>query len=191
MTSSVKIAAILIALTAASCGKQCLAASATPSDRAALTLAVDQLCHWSGMTRRSDLSKIERLSADARWRYTAEADLVVDGKPKHYRLGFDAAFRVMHFTSGYPAAGQTLGEDTLKDRRLRRMCVQAVARLNKGLGWKSAVGPYIQRVGSGFLVTFETVTAEEQKRAKYEFLDPYVSFVVTPKGTVFGGFWGA
>ena len=141
--------------------------------------------------RRSDLSKVERLPADARWRYTAETDLIVDGKRKHYRLGFDATFRVMHFTSGFPAADAMLGEDTLKDGRHRRMCVQAVARLNKQLGWKSAVGPYVQRLGSGFLVTFKTVTAEEQKRANYEFLDPYVSFVVTPKGTVFGGFWGA
>jgi hypothetical protein len=70
-------------------------------------------------------------------------------------------------------------------------CVQAVAELNKLLGWKYASGPYIQRVRSGFLVSFVTVTAEEQKRSNYEYLDPYVSFLVTPRGTVFGGFWGA
>ena len=97
----------------------------------------------------------------------------------------------MHFTTGYPVVDAGVGEDTLKNGRQRRVCVIAVAKLNKLLGWKYAAGPYIQRVASGFLVTFVTVTAEEQKRANYEFLDPYVSFLVTPKGTVFGGFWGA
>jgi hypothetical protein len=191
MTISVRVTVILIALMTQFGSELCLAAPATASDRASLTQAVNQLCRLSGMTRRSELSNIQRLPTDGRWRYTAEADLVVDGKTKHYKFGFDATFRVMHFTSGLPAAGCMLGEDTLKDGRLRRMCIQAVTKLNKVLRWRSAVGPYIQRIGSGFLVTFDTVTAQEQKRANYEFLDPYVSFVVTEKGTVCGGFWGA
>ena len=193
MTSAARVAAILIALAVAWCVHPCRAASAAASERAALAQAVDQLCHWSGMIRRTDLSKIERFPPSGGWRYTAEADLVVDGATKHYTLGFDARFRVMHFSPKWIAADATLGDDTLKDQRLRRMCARRAGEMKKLLGWKSVTGPYIQRIEAGFLVTFETATAEEQKKANDdgELLHPCVSFVVTPKGTVCAGFWGA
>jgi hypothetical protein len=169
----------------------CLAASITLSERASLTEAVDQLCSWSAMARQGDLREVEHFGGE--WVvYSAKSDLLVEGRRTKYVIRFDSRFRVKHFMpAGFDLSEIGLGYDTLKNSRPRRICVDAVTRFNKALGWKSVVGPYVQRVGSNYIVTFETVTAEEQKRANYEFLDPYVSFLVTPKGTVFGGFWGA
>jgi hypothetical protein len=169
----------------------CFAAPVAPADRAALTKAVDQLCSWSGMSRQRELRNIQRQKGS--WvAYIATADLRVDAQLQRYILRFDADYRVRHFMpEHFYLGGTSVGEDTLKRGQLRQRIVKPVAALKQRLGWKSSVGPYVQRVGSNFVVTYETVTAEEQKRANYEYLDPYVSFLVTPKGTVFGGFWGA
>jgi hypothetical protein len=48
----------------------------------------------------------------------------------------------------------------------------------------------MQKVGSNFVVSFETASEKEQKAASFP-LDAFVSFLITPKGTVFAGFWGA
>jgi len=191
MTLRFKRLLVLASLLAALHCNACLAASIPLSELASLTKAVDQLCSWSAMARQGDLWEVEHLGGE--WFvYSAKVDLLVEGRRIKYVIRFDSRFHVKHFMpEGFDLSSVALGYDTLRDPRLRRICIDAVARFNKALGWKSVVGPYVQRVGSNYIVTFKTVTAEEQKRANYEFLDPYVSFLVTPKGTVFGGFWGA
>lgn len=191
--TQMKIALLIAALIAASLQPICAAAPAA-AEYTALTKAVDQLCAWAGMSQAGAPRKIER-STDKRpsdVTYSAEVKLTADGTTRTYTISFDSKLHVIHFMpKGFDLGDIGLGYDTLKDSRLRQMCIRAVAKFNRALGWKSAVGPYVQRVGANFIVTFETVTAEEQKRENYAFLDPYISFLVTPKGTVFGGFRGA
>lgn len=182
---------LLIALFAAFAPLSCIAEPSTPAQGAALTNAVDQLCRWSGMLRRHDLRNPQG-QKDSDVAYIAIADFLVEGQLRKYTLRFDSKFRVRYFMPEHFYLGDTsLGVDTVKQPRLRQRIIRSAATFKRQIGWKSALGPYVQRVGSDFIVTFETVTSEQQKRANYEYLDPYVSFLVTPKGTVFGGFWGA
>jgi hypothetical protein len=88
----------------------------------------------------------------------------------------------------YDWHGHGIGFDTLKDPKTRRWAVAAVKRVNQHLGWKFAFGPEIQKIGRDVLVTYETVSREEQKRTGYSYVDPYISFLISPKGTVFAAF---
>ncbi len=67
--------------------------------------------------------------------------------------------------------------------------------LGERLRWQWVSGPLIQRVREDFVVTYITMSEEEQTAAmqgpEMVLLHPYVSFLVTPKGIVFGGFPGS
>jgi len=171
--------------------QRCVAASSDSAEKAALTKAVDQLCSLAGMTRLQALQKIESRPTNEYVRYKAEACLAADGRTSKYIIRFHSKTQVIHFMPEHFDLDISLGGDTLKDSQLRAKCLEAVAKVNRGLGWKWAVGPSIQRLGPNFIVTFETVTAAQQKKAKGAILDPYVSFVVTRRGIVIGGFWGS
>ena len=71
---------------------------------------------------------------------------------------------------------------------MREWAVAAAKKVNAHLKWKFAFGPEIQRIGRDIAVTYETVSREEQKRANYSYVDPYITFLVSPKGTLFAAF---
>lgn len=82
-----------------------------------------------------------------------------------------------------------IGEDKVKNNKTRAMCVAAVNKSNKYLRLTWYGQPAIQPVGENFMVTYLTVSPAEQKKKLY--FDPYISFLVTPKGTVYAIFFEA
>lgn len=164
--------------------------AASPPNEAQFTKAVVDLCSWTGM-RRPAKSQIQRVEPFDRGS-VLYLDLIVDGDTRAYRVSLDTEQRVTSFMPQHFNFGDVgLGYDTHKDQRARAMCLRAIYRVNDRLGWKWVSGPQMQRVGQNYVVSFETVSEEEQSESGGAFLDPYVSFLITPKGTVFGGFWGA
>jgi hypothetical protein len=171
----------------------CSSFTTTAETRHELDGAINQLCHWTGLRRLGPVTSVER------WRtndpgYNVRLQLAVDGSPRPYVVRFDSRRRLLSFEpESFDLSGvsQGLGYDTVKDRHARACSIAAVNHLNEHLRWTWYGQPAIQRVGPDFLVTYETVSAAEQRRSHYMYIDPYVSFVVTPKGTVFATFFGS
>jgi hypothetical protein len=163
-------------------------------DRAAMLRELEQLCGWTGLQRLGDL-RDARCGSEHDAGCVAKVDLAVDGKRTHYRINFcreHGRLKICNFIpENYDWHDVGLGSDTLKDRQARAYALAAVKKLNQHLQWKWVFGPEIQRVGHDIVVSYETVSPEEQKKSGYSYLDPYISFLVSPKGTVFAGFFGA
>jgi hypothetical protein len=158
--------------------------------RQMLTRSVDELCRHTGMTRVGPIGNIERLQPGSTG-YVISVHLNADGTTRPYRIPYRSenhpvAFRPDEFYLS--EAGKGLGFDTVKDTEVRSRCIAAVSRLNQHLQWTWYGPAAIQPLGENYIVTYETVSPAEQKKDLY--LDPYVTFVVTPKGTVFAVFFG-
>jgi hypothetical protein len=149
------------------------------------TRAADEMCTWTGLRRVSALRDTPT---------EFEVDLAVDGKRIHYKANVtrtNGRLKINHLMPiRFDWHDVGLGYDTLKDPEARAVAVKAVQKANAYLRWRWASRPQIQRVGRNMVVSYETVTREQQKKSGYAYLDPYVSFLVTPKGTVFGFFVG-
>ena len=180
------VALILGSLIQSPCNGQ----SVSQRERADITGAVDKLCGWTGLRRQESLEAIKRFPRDENSRFQAQIRLIVDGSVTRYLIRFDSKLNVTHFFPEHFDWGDVgLGYDTLKDTRCRGVCLAAVTRVNRLLEWRWKSAPEMQKVGNNFVVTFETASRREQETASLP-LDAYVSFLVTPKGTVFAGFWG-
>jgi hypothetical protein len=166
----------------------------TERDRAAMLSELDQLCSWTGLQRLGDF-RDPRCGTGSDEGCVARVDLAVDGQRTHYRINFcreHSRLKICNFIPDkYDWHDVGLGYDTLKDQAARAKALAAVKKLNEHLHWKWTLGPEIQRVGRDILVSYETVSHEEQKKSGYSYLDPYVSFLVSRRGTVFAGFFGA
>jgi hypothetical protein len=171
-----------------------IALSAAPAadEHRKIGATVDQFCSWNGLKRVSELRDIGNWKTRQQSGGNARFDLVVDGKRKQYRLIFFWDHGVAKIYSiepeNYDWHGHGIGFDTLKDPQTRAWAVAAAKKVNQHLHWKFAFGPEIQRIGHDIVVTYETVSREEQKRMNYSYVDPYISFLVSPKGTVFAAF---
>ena len=157
-----------------------------------LTAAVDALCEATGLRR---VSPVELAGSDRHGRHL-KATLAADKREMRYDITFEWSGKVASFMPQKFAFGDVgLGYDTLPKGPEREMCIRITRPLGERLGWKWVSGPVIQRVREDFVVTYITMSEEEQTAAmqgpKMVFLHPYVSFLVTPKGSVFGGFHGS
>lgn len=159
-------------------------------DLATLTRTIDQLCSWTGMMRSSPILKVER------WRtekpgYNVAVRLAVEGAVKQYLIRFDSERTLLSFTPVGQNLGHTsLGADSVRDPAARDACIAAIAKLNKNLRWIWYGSAAIQRVGLNFIVTYASVSDKDLKKPNVIYIDPMVSFLVTPRGTVFSAFWG-
>jgi hypothetical protein len=180
MTARLPALFVLLGILAMSCR-----AASSESELVEVTRATDEMCNWTGLRRVSSVRDTPTEFA---------VDLAVDGKPTHYKAnatrthGHVKISHLMPVKFDWHDVG--LGYDTLKDAKARAVALKAVQKANAYLRWRWVSRPQIQRVGRNMVVTYETVTREEQKRSGYAYLDPIVSFLVTPKGTVFGFFVG-
>jgi hypothetical protein len=188
MKLSLRIAALFLCFVLFGCA----AVERDAQSRKELSAPVDDLCSWTGMKRSGPIIRIER------WRtanpgYNASVRLNVDGAVRPYVVRFDSHRHLMSFEPepfyDLSKMSQGLGYDTVKDSKTRFTCVSAVDKLNQHLRWTWYGRPAIQQVGRDFIVTYETVSPAEQKKAMY--LDPYVSFLVTSKGTIYATFFGS
>ena len=165
----------------------------TERDRVAMVRELDQLCSWTGLRRLTDLRDLQPWKRPRDSGCSAKVDLALDGKRRHYKLNFaqyHGSLKICNFIpDDYEWYGVGIGFDTLKDPAARAFALAAVKKLNEHLHWKWKFGPEIQRAGGDILVSYETVSPKDPNYALY--IDPYVSFLVSPKGTVFAGFFGA
>ena len=161
--------------------------------RQEVTADIDQLCERTGMRRVSPIKSVER------WRTpnpgsNVRLDIFADNAVQHYLIRFDSKRRLLSFQAedaDLSGLAQGLGFDNVRNSRRRAVCIAAVTKLNSYLHWTYYGRPAIQKDGPNFLVTYETVSEAEQRKSNYGYLDPYVSFLVTPRGTVIATFWGA
>lgn len=169
-----------------------LSAAVAADERVAIAATVDQFCGWTGLKRVSELRDIGHWKTREDSGGNARFDLLVDGKRTQYRLIFFWQHGRAKIYSiepeNYDWHGHGVGFDTLKDPKVREWAIAAAKKVNAYLKWKYAFGPEIQRIGRDIAVTYETVSREEQKRTNYSYVDPYITFLVSPKGTVFAAF---
>jgi len=168
------------------------AASQALGDQRELTEAVDKLCKTTGLRRVSALTLRE---SDHHGRIL-EVVLAAKQREMHYIIAFEWSGKVISFMpKNFDFGGVGLGYDTLPKGPEREMCIRITRPLGKRLGWKWVSGPLIQRVRDDFVVTYITMTEEEQTTLLHGpevvFIHPYVSFLVTASGKVFGGFQGS
>jgi hypothetical protein len=169
-----------------------LSAAVAADERTEIAATVDQFCSWTGLKRVSALRDIGHWKTLHDSGGNARFDLLVDGKRTQYRLIFFWQHGRAKIYSiepeNYDWHGHGVGFDTLKDPKIREWAEAAAKKVNAHLKWKYAFGPEIQRIGRDIAVTYETVSREEQKRMNYSYVDPYITFLVSPKGTVFAAF---
>lgn len=190
-----------------------VSSAAAADEHAKIAYTIDEFCSWTGMKRVSELRDIGHWKTRHDTGGNARFDLLVDGKRTQYRLIFFWQHgRAKVYSIGpenYDWHGHGVGFDTLKDPKIREWAEAAAKKVNAHLKWKYAFGPEIQRIGRDIAVTFETVprppkTAPVPSSAAPAAtggnvervivtgsnipIDPYITFLVSPKGTVFSAF---
>jgi hypothetical protein len=169
-----------------------LSAAVSADEHREIAATVDQFCSWTGLKRVSELRDIGHWKTRHDSGGNARFDLLVDGKLTKYHLIFFWHHGRANIYSiepeNYDWHGHGVGFDTLKHPKIREWAVAAAKKVNAHLKWKFAFGPEIQRIGRDIAVTYETVSREKQKRMNYSYVDPYITFLVSPKGTVFAAF---
>ena len=157
-----------------------------------LTAVIDQLCDATGLRR---VSPVELQESDRRGRHI-EVALTADEHERRYDITVEWSGKIASFMPkkfDFEDVGQ--GYDTLSQGPAREMCTRITRIVGERLKWKWVSGPLIQRLRQDFVVTYVTMSEKEQAEAmggpEPVLLHPYVSFLVTPRGTVFGGFHGS
>ena len=180
--------------------------TASTADHATMLRQLDQVCSRAGLRRLSDLRHVDywhsKLTGNAGCK--AQMFLRVEDRRADYSVEFlreqgelklwalrapDSILVEMH-SDWRDFKG--LGYDTLKDRPARAFALAAAKRLNEHLHWHWFSAPSMQKVGRNIWVTFETISPEQKKEpeALLRYVDPYVTFIVSPQGTVISAFFG-
>ena len=142
------------------------------------------------MRRAGPIRDIEHSPTDLDYKVAVQFN--INGLTRLYSVRFDSHRRLMSFTPeplNLSNMNQGLGYDSVTAADVRSRCIAAVDQLNQHLRWTWFGPAAVQQVGPDFIVTYVTVSPAEQK--KHVYLDPLVSFLVTPNGTVFAAFFGA
>lgn len=170
--------------------------TASTDDHATMLGQLDQFCSWTGLRRLSDLRHVEYWKDGGGCK--AKVLIAVEGR----RADYDVEFRREHGALKFWALRapdslwapnrsdwrdfKGIGYDTLKDRRARAFALAAVNKLNRHLRWRWSSDAAMQKIGTHILVVFETISPQQKKEPGWflRYVDPYDSFVVSPKGTV-------
>jgi hypothetical protein len=168
-----------------------LAACATPNaqradrDREMLIRDIDKLCACIGATRSSGITSMEQWPSGPR-RYHVHTELTVEGQKTDYSIVFDGTRHVINFgpQDMFPHTAQGTGFDTLKDSTMRTFLTRRVELANQCLRVALYPPVAIQPSGDNFQVTYYSVPTEGREQNAL-LVDPYMSFTVTRRGTVF------
>lgn len=168
-----------------------LAACSTPDaqradrDREMLIREIDKLCACIGATRASGITSMERWPSGPR-RYYVHTNLIVEGQKKDYSIWFDGTRHVINFGPQdlSPHTAKGTGFDTLKDPTMRTFLTRRVELTNQCLHVALYPPVAIQPSGDNFQVTYCSVPTEGLEQDAF-LVDPYMSFTVTRRGTVF------
>jgi hypothetical protein len=160
---------------------------------AKVTMGVDEVCAWTGMRRIGPIVSWERWRSDAGG-YNVEADLRTEGAIRRYLFRFDKkrtilSYQPLHSDLSNLRTGP--GLNSAANLQRRAACIAAVSKLNRNLHRTYYGKPTIWKDGRNFAVIYETVSRAEQERTGFAYLDAFVTFIVTPNGTVTAIFLGA
>ena len=148
---------------------------------------IDALCACAGLK----LTGAVTATTNPEDRYTvADFQVAVDGTTRRYHAHFNQRHFLYNFLPEDYAPYMTSNYlDTVHDQNTRASLIEHVKLVNVCLKWKLYGGPIIQPIANAFLVTYLSVPEEEVKKNAY--LDPYVTFIISPSGTVLGAFYMA
>lgn len=144
---------------------------------------------------------MDAIKSIARWSgedsgYDVGVYMAADHKVDHYLISFDSKAGLLSFHPGHSVSGRLpgltrdLGFDELKDAGQRAICTDAVNKLNEHLNLVLGGDPGIQSYHGNWLVSYHTVSEVEDRSTHRKYTNPYVSFLVTPGGTVIAVYWG-
>jgi hypothetical protein len=148
---------------------------------------VEAVCSCAGVKRNGPVT----VATDPHDGYTvATFEIVADGTAKRYQAHFNQKHFLYNFLpEDYMPYMTSNYVDTLPDQTTRTSLVDRIIGFNACLKWKLYGKPIMQTVGSAFLVTYLSVPEAELK--KHVYLDPYVTFIISPAGTVLGAYYMA
>jgi hypothetical protein len=166
-----------------------LSAAVAADEQREIAATVDEFCSWTGLKRVSELRDIGHWKSMHDSGGNARFDLLVDGKRTQYRLIFFWQHGRAKIYSiepeNYDWHGHGVGFDTLKDPKIRKWAEAAAKKVNAHLKWKSKTTPAPSSappVATGGNVERVIVTGSNIPT------DPYITFLVSAKGTVFAAF---
>lgn len=159
---------------------------------------LDEVCSWTGLRRLGDLRNLDYWKQGRDAGCKGKVLLAVEGKRADYDFEFRREHGALKFwallvpDSLYAPNGSDwrdfrgLGFDTLKEPRARAFALAAVNKLNKHLNWRWYGDPRMQKVAGYIIVVFEAIFPQQKKEPGpfLRYVDPYDTFVVSPKGTV-------
>jgi hypothetical protein len=180
-----------------------LALAASPvvgstADHTTMLRQLDQFCSWTGLRRLGDLRNLDYWKQDGDAGCKAKVMISVEGKRADYDIEFRREHGALKFWAllapdslyGPNRADwrgfKGIGFDTLKDPAARAFALAAVNKLNGHLRWRWSSDAAMQKIGTHILVVFETISPQQKKEPGWflRYVDPYDSFLVSPKGTV-------
>jgi hypothetical protein len=171
-----------------------LFACATPKqlqERQRFAAALDKLGTSTGMIRVGKVRHVDPWPADNPGA-TVSVYFRVDGDIRLMNVRYTSNDRLLSFQpkwSNLADLRDGLGSDHVKDPIERALCIASVDQFHQRYPWVYYGRPAIQRLGRDFLVTYYTVSPSDPRFLDY--IDPYVSFLITPRGTLIATFWGA
>ena len=162
-----------------------------------LMTAVDSMCRWAQLSRVGQLRDIHCYPTDdvmpAHCAVTVR--LFAEGtrrSVREYTVNVENDLSVRFFSlehwpfpDEYPRAGT--GANTVRDSALRHRLISAAERANRHLNYACVGSALIQSAGDSYVVTYRQITKSAQhhqeKLENAVILHPYVSFLVTSRGS--------
>ena len=145
---------------------------------------IDELCTYTGMKRSGPIRQVDRwdtgINNERSYKITVPLDF--DGSIRSFVVTLGARRQLCSFGSGradFSRLKGRLGESTIMSPDIRSRCRIAVARIAKHYHRHLYGKGGVQQFGRNYLVTYLTVSEERA----VDYIDPCVSFIVTPKGT--------
>lgn len=166
--------------------------------RSEVTPALEELCRLTGLQQAGPIKSVKRLEVDYP-AYIVLVDLRSKQGVRLYRVSLDSEKDLVRFmpeNNEWEDESVGLGYDTLGASHLRPMLTKRAGQFLDAKGWARFGAPTIQKQGTRYLVTYETISAEEQKEIRERkdviiIIDPYISVLISPTGEVLGSFFGA
>ncbi len=156
--------------------------------------AVDKLCAQTGLQRIGEVRLLEK-TPYVGLNYWVRVPLLVEGRKHFYRMHLDKTFRIRDFEpEGWPFVPGGLieyppGYDTYREPKGRQAAIAAVEHVNSIRRETTYGRPAVQKVGSDVLVTYQWTSHTRTKDGDLV-QDACLSFVITPRGTIYAQTWG-
>ena len=159
--------------------------AAGSQERALVVWRLDNLCKLTGLRRVGPIAGCQKRTDAAGPTFHCRAFLEYHREPVRYHIHLDGDKRVTSYAPANMTLSASHRSDTLRGGK-RMALLTAVKRANATLGLGCFGNPIMQKTGDHYVVTFLSMPEHMLKEAKRTRIDPYISFLVTESGKVFG-----